>query len=195
MTYLPILTYVINWEDVVWQSIQEIKFKLNLIQLTPNLKNIIISISIRTQNNNLFDIHLVYRSPNSPNSNNLELLNIFENISSNSQNSTIIIGDFNLKQINWETLNVPTRSDNQDCKFEERFIDKVLDSFYTQHVHEPTRYRDGQQSNILDLVFTDPDLTVYSIDHLPPLGRSDHCILSILTNISKTLQIQELNYC
>ena len=49
-------------------------YKRNQIQVEPNTINSKfkehMSISIHTQKNNLFDVHLVYRSPNSPNTNN-----------------------------------------------------------------------------------------------------------------------------
>ena len=44
----------------------------------------------------------------------------------------------------------------------------------TQHVFKPTRHRGGQESSVLDLVFTlDPNM-VTDLEHLPPLGHSDH---------------------
>ena len=40
--------------------------------------------------------------------------------------------------------------------------------------YKPTRHRDGQESSVLDLVFTlDPNM-VTDLEHLPPLGHSDH---------------------
>ena len=47
----------------------------------------------------------------------------------------------------------------------------------TQHVLKPTRYRDGQESSVLDLVFTlDPNI-VTDLENLPPLGHSNHEVL------------------
>ena len=62
----------------------------------------------------------------------------------------------------------------------------VLENFLTQHVLEPTRTRENQTSNILDLVLSkDPELVV-SLEVLPPIGKSDHVVLKICTNIELT---------
>ena len=48
-----------------------------------------------------------------------------------------------------------------------RFVSKLPDM----------RHRDGQESSVLDLVFTlDPSM-VTDLEHLPPLGHSDHEVL------------------
>ena len=40
----------------------------------------------------------------------------------------------------------------------------------TQHVFKPTRHRDGQESSVLDLVFTlDPNM-VTDLEHFASLG-------------------------
>ena len=54
----------------------------------------------------------------------------------------------------------------------------IKDTFLTQHILQPTRYRESQQSNILDLVFTNEDLMVNNIICVPGLGKSDHCLIT-----------------
>ena len=44
-------------------------------------------------------------------------------------------------------------------------------------VHQDTRRREGQRSNILDLVIISDENKISEIQHEPPLGRSDHDIL------------------
>ena len=53
------------------------------------------------------------------------------------------------------------------------------DGFLTQYVTKPTRHRLGQNSSLLDLVFTsDPEMIDDSnINHLALLGGSDHEVL------------------
>ena len=46
-----------------------------------------------------------------------------------------------------------------------------------QHVTEHSRFREGQASNLLDLVFTDRDDTVTRLDYDMPFGRNAHVCL------------------
>ena len=46
-----------------------------------------------------------------------------------------------------------------------------------QHVTEHSRFREGQASNLLDLVFTNRNDTVTRLDSELPPGRSDHVCL------------------
>ena len=86
------------------------------------------------------------------------------------------MGDFNFKYISWESLssNVPT---------EQKFVDCILDNYLTQHCQEFTRYRDGQQSSLLDLVLTQDDTIIGDVDYLAPLGISDHVTLTFRLNL------------
>ena len=52
--------------------------------------------------------------------------------------------------------------------------------YMTQHVLKPTRHRNDQASSVLDLVFTlDPNM-VTDIEHLPPLGHSNHEVIVVV---------------
>ena len=64
-----------------------------------------------------------------------------------SKSNMTIMGDFNFPRIIWSDLHVPLHSIEENC------VEGTLDSFMFQHVTEPTRCRDGQTSNMLDLVF------------------------------------------
>ncbi len=46
-------------------------------------------------------------------------------------------------------------------------------------VTSPTRYRTGQVPSILDLVFSKYSSSIRSINHLAPLGKSDHAALQV----------------
>nr|VZH94453.1 unnamed protein product [Spirometra erinaceieuropaei] len=62
----------------------------------------------------------------------------------------LIMGDFNAPLIDWSSL----YARGPELAFDLRFLDMALRSFLTQHVLFPTRAREGQQSNFLDLVLT-----------------------------------------
>ena len=47
----------------------------------------------------------------------------------------------------------------------------------TQHITEPTRWRDGQRSNTLDLIFTNRDGLISDLQILSPIGKSYHAVL------------------
>ena len=83
------------------------------------------------------------------------------------------MGDFNFPNIDWCNHTTNT-SDNS---LSAQFYFATQDAYMIQHVLKPTRYRKGQASSVLDLVFTlDPNM-VTDLEHLPPLGYSDHEVL------------------
>ena len=92
--------------------------------------------------------------------------------------NVIITGDFNYPNIKWNNNNVLSNKDEQ-------FFNAVQDGYFIQHVDKPTRHRKDQESNILDLVLTQSDLDIESIEHCSPLGKSDHELLKIKTTILK----------
>ncbi len=47
-----------------------------------------------------------------------------------------------------------------------------------QHVLSPTRFRTGQNPSLLDLVFTKFPDSITAIEVEPPLGRSDHAVIT-----------------
>jgi Reverse transcriptase (RNA-dependent DNA polymerase) len=62
------------------------------------------------------------------------------------------------------------------------FLDTVKKLFLTQHVDFNTRGRGTDTPHILDIVLTDHPL-IDRIDRLAPIGKSDHCVMVIKTNI------------
>ena len=63
------------------------------------------------------------------------------------------------------------------------FINVLHDTFLYQHVHQPTRPRLGENSNILDLVFSKEEGLVSTIEHYPGLGKNDHECLVLVFNV------------
>ena len=76
------------------------------------------------------------------------------------------------------------------CPNEIKFIECAQNCNFEQLINKPTRHRLGQKSNILDLVFTSDIKDILEVEHLMPLGCSDHEILSI----SLDLPTQTSNY-
>ena len=70
----------------------------------------------------------------------------------------------------------------------------------TQHVTEPTRYRQGEQPNLLDLILTNDEGMVQNLTYHPGLGDSDHCCLKFDLNCyvhrmtKKSMNYYKANY-
>ena len=92
-----------------------------------------------------------------------------------------MIGDFNLPAITWNDGHGSTgdRDDDNPNNIEDKFLKCTEDNYLHQHIDFPTRFREGQSSNCLDLCLTgDPDM-VTSIRRDVPLGKSDHICTQI----------------
>ena len=77
-----------------------------------------------------------------------------------------------------------------------KFFNLTQDMLLTQHVQFPTRHRPNQRSSLLDLIFTDdPDKVQDIMNHLPPVGSSDHeCLVwSYICYDNFTLNAPALN--
>ena len=136
-----------------------------------------ITIGLCCANNMKLLISCIYRSPNKTNqeciSDLADLLNLthFGNI---HYDLRLIIGDFNMKEIDWDTSTTSTSEQHISTQF----LEIVRDSFLTQHVKEPTRYREHETPSILDLILTNEEGMIDNIEHNAPLGKSDHEILT-----------------
>ena len=106
------------------------------------------------------------------------------NYDSNSQvrcTHKIIIGNFNFPEINW--INWVTNTSENHCSF--RFLECIRDNFLEQFITKPTRWRDLEPGNVLDLVLADSVDLIKNLDITTKIGKSDHlCIeLEIDTSI------------
>ena len=116
----------------------------------------------------------IYRSTESNPENNELLLKMVEHANDVAgDNRLLLLGDFNVPYIDWK---------EKDLKTGARWIDKgmldvVNDCFLHQHVKEDTRFRNDQSSG-LDLAFTKEERDVRNIVINPPLGGSDHAIVT-----------------
>ena len=90
---------------------------------------------------------------------------------------TVIIEDFNYPNISWADWTTPNNHTHPEFKF----IECLRDNFLNQLICEPTRYRDGQRPNILDLLIVDKSEIVSKVTYSSNLGASDHiCFIAEL---------------
>ena len=78
------------------------------------------------------------------------------------------------------------------------FMETIKDLFLKQHVTEPTRYRNGEEPSLLDLIMTNEDGMIQNLSYQPALGDSDHCCLkfdlSCYAYHSKRKEEEKTNY-
>ena len=118
-------------------------------------------------------IGLVYRSPGSTEAANDELCTIVKQFGVSGNCDKLLLGDFNFPEIDWETESCHKGLNHPASKF----LEATRDAFLIQHQHQPTRHRFGQQSNVLDLVFTSEEDTIPFVETTAGIGKSDHCTL------------------
>ena len=124
---------------------------------------------------------VVYRSPNSTLENDKslnELIDLASNLSISSK--LMLVGDFNYKDIDWKSysskhsLNHPVSN----------FLDTLLKNNLFQHVDSYTRYRGNDRPSCLDLVLSNTNDLITSLDYNPPIGNSDHAVLNFVVDFS-----------
>ena len=58
-----------------------------------------------------------------------------------------------------------------------QFLEYVRDTYFFQHILDPTRYREGNVSSVLDLILTSEEEMISNIKFLPGVGKSDHLVI------------------
>ena len=103
----------------------------------------------------------------------------------------IICGDFNYLRIDWGSEFVDEKS-----SFITPFIDTIQSCYLYQHIFQPTRFREGNEPGLLDLIFSNEEGMVFNLTHKAGLGDSDHiCIYFVLNCYHKdknTGQVRKL---
>lgn len=120
----------------------------------------------------------IYRSPSSSIENNQELLNLFLQVRDLSPSHILILGDFNLREIDWRT---DTANANEE-HIASKFLECVRDCFLYQHIRDYTRFREGSEPSVLDLLFTNEEHMINSVVYSSGLGKSDHLQLQFTFN-------------
>jgi len=94
------------------------------------------------------------------------------------------MGDFNYREIDYESHTVHADTDSEAYKF---FV-TTQDLYLFQHITEETRIREGTTASVLDYVFTDEDRFVQDLNYETPIGKSDHVCLTwnYIVNVEDT---------
>ena len=117
-----------------------------------------------------------YRSPTksaTSSENNTRLNKLVRWFSETHHSHKLLAGDFNYKEINWESWTTKCGESSEPGGF----VEAIRDAFLFQHVLEPTRKRGSDEPSILDLILTNEELQISSLVHSSPLGKSDHDVI------------------
>jgi len=91
----------------------------------------------------------------------------------NIRYSHVVVGDFNLPKIDWNTMCCPNDHVSKP------FLDLFVVCGYSQLVNFSTR-----GNKVLDLILTDDDLLIHNIEPCPPIGCSDHICMKFFIDTS-----------
>lgn len=136
---------------------------------------IFVKVKLNNQDNLL--VGLIYRSPSGSgeSENNTNLLKLINEATGRKFSHLLMMGDFNLSTIDWESWN--NKNDNIETQ-DYKFMQCIQDNFLYQHVNKLTRWQGTDTPHVLDLVFTNEETMVSEMEYLSPLGKSDHCVFS-----------------
>ena len=118
----------------------------------------------------------VYNPPNSSTESQKVLLDYLTSLAQ-TDNLLLIVGDFNIPDVNWSLLSGSTHFSNQMCDF-------VFDWNLSQLFESPTHVK----GNILDLLMTNhndsiKNLTILPHDQSSNIVPSDHCVITFDTRL------------
>lgn len=147
-------------------------------------------VSVKCDNSDNLTICTVYRSPNSNLDNDNLLCPFINQVCNTFTGNVLIIGDFNIGDINWNNYTSISNSSSSLI-----LLKAIRDNFLTQHIDTPTRARGSDTPHILDLVISNNPFTK-EINHISPIGRSDHVCLEIVCDFDADTidQVNRLNY-
>ncbi|BHF67229.1 hypothetical protein SprV_0301025400 [Sparganum proliferum] len=120
-----------------------------------------ICLSIKVPSSPSLDVLTVYQPPRRDNMADARLLEELEKFA--TRPDILIMGDFSAPHIDWSSTHA-----NSSVQTFDSFLNTALKSFLTQHVMLPTRVREGQQANCLDLVLTKSQDSIDEVSCLPP---------------------------
>ena len=85
---------------------------------------------------------------------------------------------FIFRSINWITWTTNHGEESTETKF----IETIRDCYFYQHIEQVTRRRGDDNPPLIDLVFTDEEMQISVIQHLSPLVKSDHSLITFNFN-------------
>ena len=129
--------------------------------------------NIKTREGKRMTLVAYYRPPNRTDDQYLQdTSNEFQRLKHKSGRGILMIaGDFNLPDINWQTLSI--KSHHYSEKVNKTFLDIIANNDLEQQVDFPTR----KDHNTLDLVLTTHPSFKVRCKPLPSIGNSDHDIV------------------
>ena len=151
---------------------ENIDYSLNT-NISSFCENLFLKIKI---GRNIINFGVLYRSPNSTKENNHQLKNLMTNLNETQSNdSTLLVGDTNLPQIDWEAMS--TLKDENSTDF--TFIEAIKDALIPQLIKELIRLTDRVKASLLDVLMSDIVLKDLNITLEAPIGKKDHALVKI----------------
>ena len=141
--------------------------------------------NIKTNINEKFTLGLVYRSPNSSTNENDKLINHLNSFLpkfKTNNDKLILMGDFNLRDIDWDQEACSKDEHNVNTKF----LNFVHEHYLTQFINKYTHHRAEQTPTLIDLILSNDQEFVQDIKHTVPLGMSHHDVISFTVNVNQT---------
>jgi hypothetical protein len=133
-----------------------------------------ICVEFQLKNNDKLLLASVYRSPSSSDENNSNFYELLKKLSRSKYSHLLIFGDMNYPFIDW----VSTSSEKGPGDVNYEFLETIRDCYLHQHILEPTRGRGEAKPTTIDLLFSNEEGMVDNIEIQPPLGKSDHSVIT-----------------
>ena len=150
-----------------------------------------LAVTIETEIGNLC-IACIYRSMSLNVLQNAKLISSLKTICNvNNDFETVILGDFNLPDVSWETgcVNNGLIGNNKSFMNQERFMDVFNDAglswYFTKETTRRRLVKGALQESLLDQVLYTNDALINSCKSLSPIGKSDH--VSVLVELGVSL--------
>ena len=138
-------------------------------------------IELQLKNNDKLLCGCIYRSPKKElqyiKDSTKKVCKVIQEATNMHPSHLLICGDFNYPEIDWIHESVVETTETI-----QPFIDTIQSCYLLQHIFEPTRFRDGNEPGLLDLVFTNEEGMIGNIIQNPGLGESDHICINFDLN-------------
>ena len=150
--------------------------------------------SVSLSSSNKWLIGVIYRPPNADQLYDSTLLGSLERMLASRYSRVLILGDFNLPQIDF-TSNTFEGSEYSTAAL---LFHLICDHGFSEHVQQNTRWGVSGQASKLDYIFTNEDLMVDQVKTSAPLGLSDHAVLEfnfiLHTYLQPPLNVRRRNF-
>ena len=119
-----------------------------------------------------------YPPPSRPFSRSFQMIDLINTACSENYLSKVLVGDFNIPEIDslsWNTV-------KSESHYSFKFLECLRDNYLEQLVQMQTRWRDQQPGNLSYLVLTDFEDSILNLESTNNLGNSDYLSLECLIN-------------